>query len=61
MYDKKSFAMLTKITDYFGVEITQVPTDDWDAVEETIKKVIKSSRAGTNMQDGAKMGGVEKS
>jgi len=55
IYDKKSWDMLTKITDYFGVELTRVLTDDWDAVEEIIKKVIKSSRAGTNMQDGARM------
>jgi len=55
IYDKKSWEMLHKITDYFGVAPTKVPTDDWDLVEDVIKKVIKSSRAGVNMQDGAKM------
>jgi ATP-dependent RNA helicase DDX19/DBP5 len=55
VYDKKSWEMMEKIMEYFGVAATKVPTDDWDAVEEIIKKVIKSSRAGTNMQDGAKM------
>jgi len=55
IYDKKSWEMLHKITDYFQVTPLKVPTDDWDLVEEVIKKVIKSSRAGVNMQEGAKM------
>lgn len=42
--------MITQIQDYFGVKMTSLPNNDWDAVEETIKKVIKSSRAGTNFK-----------
>lgn len=42
--------MLKEISDYFGVEMTSLPYDDWDNVEDTIKKVIKSSRAGSNFQ-----------
>jgi len=49
--------LLRQITEYFGVEATPVPTDDWDQVEDIIKQVIKSSRAGTNMAEGAKMTG----
>jgi len=49
--------LLSQITQFFGVEATPVPTDDWDAVEDIIKQVIKSSRAGTNMVEGATMKG----
>lgn len=42
--------MLKEISDYFGVEMTSLPHNDWDQVEEIIKKVIKSSRAGSNFQ-----------
>ena len=38
--------MIRQISDYFGVEMTALPNDDWDTVETIIKKVIKSSRAG---------------
>jgi len=57
VHDKKSHDLLRQITEYFGVEATAVPTDDWDQVEDIIKQVIKSSRAGTNMAEGAKMTG----
>lgn len=53
IYDKASWEMLNKITEYFGVVPTKVPTDDWDVVEEMVKKVIRSSRAGSNMKMGA--------
>ena len=42
--------MIMEISDYFGVDMTPLPYDDWDKVEEIIKKVIKSSRAGSNFQ-----------
>lgn len=42
--------MIKEISDYFSVEMTSLPYNDWDNVEETIKKVIKSSRAGSNFQ-----------
>ena len=42
--------MIKQISDFFGVEMTPLPHDDWDTVEEIIKKVIKSSRAGSNFQ-----------
>ena len=49
VHDPSSFELLKKITEYFGVAPTKVPTDDWDDVEEIIKGVIKSTRAGENM------------
>lgn len=42
VHDKKSFADLQAIMNYFGnVEMTRLPTDDWDEVEKIVKKVIK--------------------
>lgn len=43
VHDKKSYQVFKEIMDYFGnVELTRVPTDDWDEVEEIVKKVIKN-------------------
>jgi ATP-dependent RNA helicase DDX19/DBP5 len=41
---------LREISEYFKVKMTKVDTTDWDEVEETVKRVIKSSRAGENMR-----------
>jgi len=49
VHNKQSWTMMQTISDYFGVDITGVKTDDWDEVEDVIKKVLKSSRAGTNL------------
>ena len=40
-----------EIADFFGAKdsLTRLETSDWDAVEEQVKKIIKSSRAGTAM------------
>lgn len=43
VHDKKSYEILQAIQLYFGnIEMTRVPTDDWDEVERIVKKVIKS-------------------
>ncbi len=42
--------MIRQIEDYFSVPMTALPYNDWDQVEDTIKKVIKSSRAGSNFK-----------
>lgn len=43
VHDQKSYKVLMAIRDYFGgIEMTRVPTDDWDEVEKIVKKVIKS-------------------
>lgn len=39
--DKKSYNVLAAIQKYFNLEMTRVPTDDWDEVEEIVKKVLK--------------------
>ncbi|KAG0671856.1 RNA helicase required for poly(A+) mRNA export [Maudiozyma exigua] len=39
--DKKSFNVLSEIQQYFKLSMTHVPTDDWDEVEEIVKKVLK--------------------
>ncbi|WPK23072.1 hypothetical protein PUMCH_000296 [Australozyma saopauloensis] len=42
IHDKKSYETIKAIKEYFGdVEMTRVPTDDWDEVEKIVKKVIK--------------------
>ena len=46
----KSHQMIAQISDYFGVQMTALPHEDWDEVEEVIKKVIKSSRAGKDFR-----------
>ena len=33
--------MIRQISEYFGVNMTALPHDDWDTVETIIKKVIK--------------------
>jgi ATP-dependent RNA helicase DDX19/DBP5 len=48
--NKKDWQMLMNIQKYFGSEIIKVATDDWDDLEETVTKIIKSSRAGTNFK-----------
>ncbi|KEF54976.1 ATP-dependent RNA helicase DBP5 [Exophiala aquamarina CBS 119918] len=50
---------LMEIQKYFGTEMTKVATDDWDELEDQVTKIIKSSRAGANFQEGAKMGGMQ--
>lgn len=42
VHDKKSYQVLSNIQKYFGdIEMTRVPTDDWDEVEKIVKKVLK--------------------
>ncbi|CAI4051332.1 ATP-dependent RNA helicase DBP5 SKDI_15G2000 [Saccharomyces kudriavzevii IFO 1802] len=43
VHDKNSFNILSAIQKYFGdIEMTRVPTDDWDDVEKIVKKVLKN-------------------
>ena len=49
---KRDWEMLMEIQKYYQAEITRVDTSDWDELEETITKIIKSSRAGTNFNPG---------
>jgi ATP-dependent RNA helicase DDX19/DBP5 len=51
--NRRDWEALMVIQRYFGAEMTKVATDDWDELEETVTKIIKSSRSGANFQDGA--------
>jgi ATP-dependent RNA helicase DDX19/DBP5 len=51
--NRQDWEDLMVIQRYFGAEMTKVATDDWDELEETVTKIIKSSRSGSNFQDGA--------
>lgn len=43
IHDKKSYDCLMAISKFFGgIELQSVPTDDWDEVEERVKKAIKN-------------------
>ncbi|QLG70645.1 hypothetical protein HG535_0A05860 [Zygotorulaspora mrakii] len=42
VHDKKSYNVLSAIQQYYGdIEMTRVPTDDWDEVEKIVKKTLK--------------------
>ena len=44
VHDKRSYEILMAIKNYFGdgIEMTRVPTDDWDELEEIVNKVLKN-------------------
>ena len=35
--------MLMSIAEHFHVEMVKLETDDWDALEEKLKKILKAS------------------
>lgn len=42
VHDKKSYTVLSSIQKYFGdIEMTRIPTDDWDEVEKIVKRTLK--------------------
>lgn len=47
---KEDWTKLMEIAKYFGTEIQRLDTSDWDDLEETVTKIIKSSRAGANFK-----------
>lgn len=56
--DQQGWQMLHDIGKHFGCEILPLPTNDWDAVEGIVKRVIKGARAGKTtkqMQSGDAM------
>lgn len=48
---KQAWEQLNAISSHFGVEIEPLPTNDWDEVEEKVKRVIKSGRAGKTTEE----------
>lgn len=57
VHGPRAHQMISQISDYFAVEMTALPYNDWDTVEEVIKKVIKSSRAGKDFRAAPNSGG----
>jgi ATP-dependent RNA helicase DDX19/DBP5 len=55
VHDKNSWTQLNYIASYFKTDLVPIDTSDWDAVEDLIQGVIKSSRAGKTT---AEMGGA---
>ncbi|KAF1359740.1 ATP-dependent RNA helicase-like protein dbp5 [Lizonia empirigonia] len=51
VHDKQSWQQLHDIATYFKTDLVPIDTNDWDAVEELIQKVIKSSRAGKTTKE----------
>ncbi|KAL6708566.1 RNA helicase required for poly(A+) mRNA export [Coniothyrium glycines] len=46
VHDKNSWQQLHDIANYFKTDLHPIDTGDWDAVEDMIQQIIKSSRAG---------------
>jgi ATP-dependent RNA helicase DDX19/DBP5 len=55
VHDKSSWQQLHDIANYFKTDLHPIDTSDWDAVEEMIQTVIKSSRAGKSTQEMTEM------
>lgn len=51
VHDKQSWQQLNFIASYFKTDLHPIDTSDWDAVEEMIQKVIRSSRAGKSTEE----------
>lgn len=50
VFDRKSFTALSQIASFYQIDLVRLPTDDWDETEAMIKRITKSSRAGTNLK-----------
>ena len=48
----RDWTAVRTIADYFQVEMTGLNTNDWDHIENVVKKIIKSSRAEANYNKG---------
>ncbi|KAF2689135.1 P-loop containing nucleoside triphosphate hydrolase protein [Lentithecium fluviatile CBS 122367] len=57
VHDKASWEQLHFIANYFKTDLLPIDTSDWDAVEELIQSVIKSSRAGKSTAEMTGMSG----
>ncbi|KAI9643846.1 RNA helicase required for poly(A+) mRNA export [Ciborinia camelliae] len=50
VFDRRSYDALSQIANHYNIDLIKLNQDDWDETEAIVKKVIKSSRAGTNLQ-----------
>ena len=41
----RDYKACEEISQYFQINMTGLNTNDWDGIEKTVKKIIKSSRA----------------
>jgi ATP-dependent RNA helicase DDX19/DBP5 len=55
VHDQNSWKQLDAIANYFKTDLFPIDTSDWDAVEEMIQNVIKSSRAGKSTKEMTEM------
>lgn len=55
VHDKQSWTQLHAIAEYFKTDLHPIDTSDWDAVEDMIQNIIKSSRAGKSTQEMTEM------
>jgi ATP-dependent RNA helicase DDX19/DBP5 len=55
VHDKQSWQQLHDIGTYLKTDIHHIDTSDWDAVEDLIQTIIKSSRAGKSTQEMTEM------
>lgn len=51
MHDQNSWRALNEIATYFKTDLQAIDTNDWDNVEDLVKKIIKSSRAGKSTKE----------
>jgi ATP-dependent RNA helicase DDX19/DBP5 len=49
--NRGEWEMLRKIQEHFGCNIERIDTNDWDEVEQIIKKTIKSTRAQSSFKN----------
>ncbi|KAK5658545.1 hypothetical protein OQA88_1937 [Cercophora sp. LCS_1] len=45
VYDRKSYDALSRIAQFYGIDLIQLSPDDWDMTEKKVQDVIKSNRA----------------
>ena len=50
VHNRESWQMLNDIGAYFGVAMQRVETSDWDQVEETLTKILKSPAAAADFK-----------
>lgn len=50
VFDRKSYTALKDIALHYGIDLVRLDTDDWEATEQVVAEIIKSSRAGTNLK-----------
>ncbi len=50
VFDRKSYVALNQIAAHYGIDLVRLDADDWDKTEETVRAIIKSSRAGSNLK-----------